>query len=243
MKANKHCPRGIAILHDDRDIYVINKNEGILTTGTGRKEEFTAEKAMSDYFRKGNHKSSRRVYLVHRIDRETSGLLLFAKSEIAQQRLKDNWSANEKFYLAAVHGHLKEAQGSISSYLAESETFRVFAVTDPEQGRLARCTYAVIATTPKFSLVKVRLLTGRKHQIRVHFADLGNPVYGDPRYGPKETQAKRLYLHAKHLAFNHPHSGERLTFNTAIPPVFSDLFRGFDETAWEKATPPEERLP
>lgn len=238
MKPNRYCPRGIAILHDDRDIYVINKNEGILTTGTGRKEEFTAEKAMTDYFRKGNQKSSRQVSLVHRLDRETSGLLLFAKSEIAQQRLKDNWGANDKFYLAAVHGHLKEEQGVISSFLAESETFRVFAVTNSVQGRLARSAYAVIATTPKFTLVKVRLLTGRKHQIRVHFADLGNPVYGDPRYGPKETQAKRLYLHAKGLAFNHPHNGERLTFNTSIPPVFSNLFKSFDETAWENALPP-----
>lgn len=238
MKTSKHRPRGIEILHDDRDIYVVNKNEGILTTGTGRKDEFTAEKAMTDYFRKGSEKSSKQVYLVHRIDRETSGLLLFAKSVIAQQRLKDNWVSTEKFYLAAVQGHLKEEQGVLSSYLAESETFRVYAVPDPEQGRLATTAYAVIATTPKFTLVKIRLLTGRKHQIRVHFADLGHPVFGDPRYGPGQTQAKRLYLHAKMIAFNHPHSNARLTFNTPIPPVFADLFKGFDEAAWEKITPP-----
>lgn len=239
MKANRHVPRGLAILHDDRDLYVIHKQAGLLTTGTGRPGEFTVEQAMGDYIRKGNDKVRRQVYLVHRIDRETSGLLLLAKSAIAQRRLQDDWDQTEKVYLAVVHGHLKQERGRISSYLAESPTFRVFAVRNPAEGRLASTTYTVVATAPSFSLVKIRLLTGRKHQIRVHFADLGHPVYGDDRYGPPRSTGRRLFLHAKRLAFNHPHDNRRLTFETPIPGAFAELFPGIDDAAWDAARPPE----
>ena len=238
MKANRHVPRGIEILHDDRDLYVISKQAGILTTGTGRSGQFTAEQAMNDYIRKGNDKVPKQVYLVHRIDRETSGLLLFAKSALAQSRLQQDWDRTEKNYLAVVEGRLKESRGVLSSYLSESPTFRVYAVRDPAAGRLALTAYAVMATSPRFSLVKIRLLTGRKHQIRVHFADLGHPVYGDERYGPPRSTARRLCLHAKTIAFNHPHDNRRLTFDTPIPRLFSDLFPGLDATAWEAANPP-----
>ena len=238
MKANRHVPRGIEILHDDRDLYVISKQAGVLTTGTGRAGQFTAEQAMSDYLRKGNDKVPKQVYLVHRIDRETSGLLLFAKSALAQSRLQQDWDRTEKNYLAVVEGRLKESRGVLSSYLSESPTFRVYAVRDPAAGRLALTAYAVMATSPRFSLVKIRLLTGRKHQIRVHFADLGHPVYGDERYGPPRSTARRLCLHAKTIAFNHPHDNRRLTFDTPIPRLFSDLFPGLDATAWETTNPP-----
>jgi tRNA pseudouridine32 synthase / 23S rRNA pseudouridine746 synthase len=228
VKTNRHVPRGIEILHDDRDLYVISKQAGILTTGTGRARQFTAEQAMNDYIRKGNDKVFKQVYLVHRIDRGTSGLLLFAKSALAQRRLQEDWNNTEKGYLAVVHGRLKEARGLLSSYLAESATFRVYSVRDPAEGRLALTAYAVMATAPRFSLVKIRLLTGRKHQIRVQFADLGNPVYGDDRYGPPHSTGRRLYLHAKTLAFNHPHDNRRLTFDTPIPKLFTDLFPGLE---------------
>lgn len=233
----RHIPRGIEILHDDRDLYVISKQAGILTTGTGRAGQFTAEQAMNDFIRKGNDKVRKQVYLVHRIDRETSGLLLFAKSALAQRRLQDDWDNTEKGYLAVVHGHLKEARGVITSCLAESPTFRVYSVRDPAQGRLASTAYAVMATVPQFSLVRIRLLTGRKHQIRVQFADLGNPVYGDARYGPPRSTGRRLYLHAKTLAFNHPHDNRRLAFETPIPKLFADLFPGLDASTWDSAKP------
>ena len=238
MKVNRHVPRGIEILHDDRDLYVISKQPGILTTSTGRARQFTAEQAMNDYIRKGNDKVPKQVYLVHRIDRETSGLLLFAKSVLAQRRLQDDWDNTEKGYLAVVHGHLQETRGRLSSYLAESPTFRVYSVLDPAEGRLALTAYAVMATSPRFSLVRIRLLTGRKHQIRVQFADLGNPVYGDERYGPPHTTGRRLYLHAKTIAFNHPHDNRRMVFDTPIPKLFADLFPGLDVAAWENANPP-----
>jgi len=239
--SNRHRPRGLEILHEDRDLFVVNKATGVLTTGTRRDEAFTAENVLSEYLRKGCARSSKRVYLVHRLDRETSGVLLFAKSEDAQQRLKDNWKATEKLYLVAVRGHLKEKRGMLSSYLAENEDLFVFSVDDPSRGKLSQTLYAVIKETPSLSLLKIKLLTGRKNQIRVQFAEAGHPVVGDPKYGRNDPFRERLCLHAKSIAFNHPHSGQRLFFDTPIPETFSRLARGLTEAEWQATAVEEER--
>ena len=232
----KHRPRGLEILYEDRDLFVVNKAAGVLTTGTRRDEAFTAENVLSDYLRKGCARSNKHVFLVHRLDRETSGVLLFAKSEQAQESLKANWKATEKLYLAAVRGHLKEKAGVFSSFLAENEDLYVYSVDDPAQGKLSQTAYAVIKETPSLSLVKIRLLTGRKNQIRVHFSEAGHPVVGDPKYGTHDPFRERLCLHAKSIAFDHPHSGKRLFFDTPIPEAFKRLGNGFDEADWA-ATP------
>ena len=232
----KHRPRGLEILYEDRDLFVVNKAAGVLTTGTRRDEAFTAENVLSDYLRKGCARSNKHVFLVHRLDRETSGVLLFAKSEQAQESLKANWKATEKLYLAAVRGHLKEKAGVFSSFLAENEDLYVYSVDDPAQGKLSQTAYAVIKETPSLSLVKIRLLTGRKNQIRVHFSEAGHPVGGDPKYGTHDPFRERLCLHAKSIAFDHPHSGKRLFFDTPIPEAFKRLGNGFDEADWS-ATP------
>jgi len=234
----KHRPRGLEILHEDRDLFVVNKEPGVLTTATRKDEAFTAENVLNDYVRKGCLRSSKHVYLVHRLDRETSGVLLFAKSEEAQQRIKDNWKSTEKLYLAAVRGHLKEKAGVITSYLAENEDQFVYSVADPSKGKLSQTAYAVIKETPSLSLVKIRLLTGRKNQIRVQFAERGHPVVGDPKYGKKDPFRERLCLHAKFIAFDHPHSGKRLSFDTPIPEVFARLAGGLDEAAWQGTSVP-----
>ena len=234
--SNRHRPRGLEILHEDRDLFVVNKATGVLTTGTRRDEAFTAENALSDYLRKGCARSSKRVYLVHRLDRETSGVLLFAKSEEAQQRLKDNWKSTEKLYLAAVRGSLEAKRGLFSSYLAENEDLYVFSVDDPAQGKLSQTAYAVVKETPPLSFVKVKLLTGRKNQIRVQFAEAGHPVAGDPKYARNDPFRERLCLHAKSIAFDHPHSGKRLFFDTPVPDVFVRLARGLTEAEWQAVT-------
>jgi len=231
--SRKHRPRGLEILHEDRDLFVVEKAPGVLTTGTRRDEAFTAENVLTDYLRKGCARSSKHVYLVHRLDRETSGVLLFAKTEEAQQRLKDNWKTTEKFYLAAVRGHLNEKRGLLSSYLAENEDLYVFSVDDPSQGKLSQTAYAVIKETSSLSFLKIKLLTGRKNQIRVHFAETGHPVVGDPKYGRNDPFRERLCLHAISIAFNHPHSGQRLFFDTPIPEVFNRLAGGLTETEWQ----------
>lgn len=234
--SRKHRPRGVEILHEDRDLFVVNKEPGVLTTGTRRDEAFTAENVLSDYLRKGCARSNKHVYLVHRLDRETSGVLLFAKSEAAQQRLKDNWKSTEKFYLAAVRGHLKAKRGLFTSYLAENEDLYVFSVDDPSQGKLSQTAYAVIKEAPGLSLVKIKLLTGRKNQIRVHFAEAGHPVAGDAKYGRGDPFRERLCLHAKSIAFDHPHSGRRMFFETPIPETFARLARGLTEAEWQATT-------
>lgn len=228
----RHRPCGVEILHEDRDLFVVNKEPGVLTHGTRRDEAATAENAMTDYFRKGELRSRKHVFLVHRLDRETSGVLLFAKSFEAQQTLKDHWSTTEKFYLAAVRGHLQERCGIFSSYLAEDEDLYMSSVEDPRRGKFAQTAYAVIGETNTVSFVKIRLLSGRKNQIRVHFAEHGLPVVGDPKYGRDDPFRERLCLHAKSIAFNQPHSGKRLFFDTPIPPVFTKLAKGLTEADW-----------
>jgi tRNA pseudouridine32 synthase/23S rRNA pseudouridine746 synthase/23S rRNA pseudouridine1911/1915/1917 synthase len=234
----KHRPKGLVILYEDRDVIVVNKEPGVLTTATLHKEDFTAENVLTDYVRKGCSRSNKQAYVVHRLDRGTSGVLLFAKSEAAQDSIKKHWKENEKYYLVAVHGHLKEKRGLFSSYLAEDENLFVRSVS-PQFGRLSRTLYAVIRESPTMSLVKIRILTGRRNQIRVQFADSGHPVVGDSRYGHNETFRERLCLHAKALAFNHPHSGERLFFDTPIPDVFTRLFRDFTEAEWTATQLPD----
>lgn len=230
--SHRHRPRGLEILHEDRDLFVVNKAIGVLTTGTRRDEAFTAENVLNSYLRKGCARSSKHVLLVHRLDRETSGVLLFAKTEAAQQSLKDNWKSTEKLYLAAVRGHLGQKSGLLSSYLAENEDLYVFSTDDPSQGKFSQTAYAVIKEAPGLSLVKIRLLTGRKNQIRVHFSEAGHPVVGDPKYGRNDPFRERLCLHAKYIAFNHPYSGQRLFFDTPIPAAFTRLARGLAEEEW-----------
>ncbi|MDD2461654.1 MAG: RluA family pseudouridine synthase [Kiritimatiellia bacterium] len=230
--SGRHRPRGLEILHEDRDLFVVNKAPGVLTTGTRRDEAFTAENVLNQYVRKGCARSRKQVYLVHRLDRETSGVLLFAKTEEAQQRLKENWKATEKLYLAIVRGRLPQRQGLFSSYLAENEDLYVHSVDDPAAGKLSQTAYAVIAETPAVSAIKIRLLTGRKNQIRVHFAEAGHAVAGDPKYGAGDPFRERLCLHAKSIAFDHPYSGRRLFFDTPIPEAFARLARGLTEAAW-----------
>ena len=233
--SRKHRPRGLDILHEDRDLFVVDKEAGVLTTGTRRDETFTAENVLNDYVRKGCARSSKHVWLVHRLDRETSGVLLFAKTEEAQQHLKDNWKATEKLYLAVVRGHLAEKRGMFSSYLTENEDLYVFSTNDPSRGKLSQTAYTVIKETPALSFVKIRLLTGRKNQIRVHFAEAQHPVLGDPKYGRDKQFRERLCLHAKSIAFDHPHSGKRLFFDTPIPVTFARLAQGLTEADWQNA--------
>jgi len=235
----KHRPRGVEILYEDRDLIVVNKESGVLTIATHRDEDFTAENVLNTYVRKGCARSNKHVFLVHRLDRETSGVLIFAKSEEAQGKLKANWKNNDKFYLTAVHGRLKEKSGVYSSYLAEGEDLFVRSVANPALGKFSQTAYAVIRETPALSLVKIRLLTGRRNQIRVQFADHGNPVIGDARYGNRDTDRERLCLHAKSIAFDHPHSGERLLFDTPIPEVFKRLCPLFDEPDWVAVDVPQ----
>jgi 23S rRNA pseudouridine1911/1915/1917 synthase len=221
--SGKLLPGGLAILHEDRDIIVVDKPPGLLTISTDREKSRTAYFILTDYVRKGVAKSRNRIFIVHRLDRETSGILLFAKSEAAKFRLQSQWQDTKKKYLAVVHGQCEKRAETITTYLAENRAHGVYTTNDVRKGKLARTTYKVLKQTKDFSLLEIDLLTGRKHQIRVHLAAIGHPVVGDPRYGKERKARDRLALHAKSISFAHPFSGEPLTFATKVPAYFNTL--------------------
>jgi RluA family pseudouridine synthase len=221
----KHRPRGLPILHEDKDIIVVDKPAGLLTIGTNREKSRTAHYLLNDYVRKGNSKSRNRVYVVHRLDKDTSGVLVFAKSERAKKILQENWGNTEKRYLAIVHGRLTAKEGTISSYLVENKAQRVYSTSDASKGKLSHTAYKVLRESKGFSLVDIHLLTGRKHQIRVHFAEQGHPVAGDRKYGNKDIDSKRLALHASSISFVHPVTHNLMTFDTVVPQDFIRLLR------------------
>ena len=199
-------PGGLGILHEDRDIIVVDKPAGLLTISTEREKSRTAYFILTDYVRKGVAKSRNRVFIVHRLDRETSGILIFAKNEEAKFRLQSLWPDTKKRYLAIVHGRCEKQADTITTYLAENHAYGVYTTGDSRKGKLSRTAYKVLKQTRDYSLLEVDLLTGRKHQIRVHLAGIGHPVVGDERYGKDYSRHRRLALHAHSISFKHPFS-------------------------------------
>jgi len=224
---SKRRPKGLSLLYEDEDIIVIDKPVGLLTMGTERDKSRTAQAILNDYVRKGNARSRNRVFIVHRLDRDTSGVLIFAKSEQAKRYLQDNWTTTEKRYLAIVYGRLTPQEGMISSYLAENSALTVYSTSDATKGKLSHTAYRTLKEARGFSLLEINLLTGRKHQIRVHLSEKGRPVVGDKKYGKKGDGHQSLALHAYSIAFTHPLTGQRLSFETAVPEYFTRLIGSF----------------
>jgi RluA family pseudouridine synthase len=225
----KPLPKGIVIIHEDGDILVADKPPGLLTMGTDREKSRTAYFILTDYVRRGYAKSRKRIFIVHRLDRDTSGILIFAKSWEAKLRLQSQWKETNKKYLAVVYGKCEKSSETISSYLIESKAHRVYSTPDASKGRLSHTAYKVLKQAKDLALLEVDLLTGRKHQIRVHLADIGHPVVGDKKYGKGNQAHKRLALHARSISFRHPSSGEQLTFETKVPAYFNKLVGSLDE--------------
>ena len=202
------------IVYEDRELVVIDKPAGLLTTHThvlgraARESQVTAENLMNDWVRKGQSKSRNRVWLVHRLDRETSGVMMFAKNEGLANLIRDDWNGlTEKRYVARVEGELSDEGGVFESYLRDDpKTMKVSSVADPKLGKLARTEWRRLSVSKGTTLVEVYLKSGRKNQIRVHFAEAGHPVVGDVKYGAKK--ADRLHLRATDLKFRHPVTGK-----------------------------------
>jgi tRNA pseudouridine32 synthase/23S rRNA pseudouridine746 synthase/23S rRNA pseudouridine1911/1915/1917 synthase len=214
---------GLAILHEDQDILVVDKPAGLLTIGTERDKSHTAYFILTDYVRQGCARSRNRVFIVHRLDREASGVLVFAKSQQAKLRLQGKWSETRKKYLAVVHGYCRKSAETITTYLAEYKAHVVYSTSDSTKGKLSHSAYRVLKQTKDFALLEVDLLTGRKHQIRVHLAGIGHPIVGDKKYGKAKEPRARLALHARSLSFQHPFSGRPLTFAARVPGYFHKL--------------------
>lgn len=221
----RYHPKGLTILYEDYDILVIDKSSGLLTMGNEKASVNTAHYLLNDYVKKGNSKSKKRIYIVHRLDRDTSGVLIFAKSEQAKRFLQENWSDFTKTYLAVVEGSLSKKEDTISSYLVENSIHKVYATNKPEEGKLATTKYQVVKENSEFSLVEIELLTGRKNQIRVHMADRGTAVAGDYVYGKKRKGVRRLMLHAARLTVTHPETKEQMKFEAPVPKEFAKLMK------------------
>lgn len=222
MPPKRFHPKGLNIIYEDHYILVVDKRSGLLSVSTDKIKENTAHYLLNEYVKKGNIKSKNRVYIVHRLDRDTSGILIFAKTEQAKLFLQNEWEEFEKKYYAVVHNILEEKEGLITSYLAENSIHRMYSVSNPEKGKLAKTHYKVIRESSKYSLLLIDLLTGRKNQIRIHFSEKGNPVAGDKIYGDKEKDKdiKRLMLHAAYMTISHPFTKEKMTFESPMPSYF-----------------------
>ncbi len=211
------------MLYEDRDILLVDKPPGLLTIATDKDKSRTVFFMLTDYIRKGCAKSRKRIFIVHRLDREASGILIFAKTKEAKLHLQQRWEETEKRYLAVVHGKLEKRSETITSYLAENKAHIMFSTTDTTKGKLSRTSYKVLKETKALSLLEINLLTGRKNQIRVHLAGIGHPIVGDKKYGQGKGAGKRLALHARSISFNHPFSGKPLSFETKVPTYFKKL--------------------
>lgn len=210
----------LSIVYEDDDIIVINKGYGLLSMGTDRVKEGTAYSIIRDYVKRKN--PANKIFIVHRLDQHTSGLMMFAKSAEAKDKMQHNWNnmVIERRYVAVVEGKIETPEGDIRSYLAENTRHEVYSTDNPEEGKLAVTHYRVLKSANGYTLVELQLQTGRKNQIRVHLKDLGHPIAGDRKYGAKTSPAHRVALHALTLRFIHPVTGRDMNFSSQMPPSF-----------------------
>lgn len=215
---------GLAIVHLDDTVVVVEKPAGLLSMGSEREKEKTAYRILNTHLKALMKTPVQQVFIVHRLDRETSGLMMFARTESAQAALQRNWRGVIKRYLAVVEGVPADAEGTLKDRLVESKSLMVHRVE--EGGELAITHYRVLRAKGDSSLVEFTLETGRRNQIRVQLAALGHPVAGDRKYGAKTDPARRLALHACELKFRHPVSGAPMEFHSALPPRLKALIEG-----------------
>ena len=207
------------ILYEDNDIIVIDKPAGLLCVATEKEKNKTAYHLVSEYL-KGK---GQRVFIVHRLDKDTSGVLMFAKSEKVKRAYQDNWDTlvKQRTYLALVEGTPKESEGTVHSYLKETDTHLVYSVDRPGGSAKEAIThYRLLARKAALSLLEVELETGRKNQIRVHMKDLGHPVTGDKKYGATANNLGRLGLHAHIISVTDPFTKKLMTFTAPAPKGF-----------------------
>jgi 23S rRNA pseudouridine1911/1915/1917 synthase len=221
ISRNKIAPaktyKGISILYEDNDVIVIDKHAGVLSVATGKKESFTAYSLLYDHVKKNS--PTAKIFIVHRLDRDTSGVMLFCKNAKVQQILQKNWNdiIRERVYVALAEGMVDPPSGEISSYLRENASGLVYSGREQGDGQWAVTQYETIKSNNDYSLLRMSLRTGRKNQIRVHLHDIGHPIVGDKKYGSKQNPLGRMGLHALVIAFQHPVTGKEMRFETHIP--------------------------
>ncbi len=216
--------RRLKIVYEDDDIIIVDKGYGLLSVGTDRagKEE-TAYNILKEWVKRKDPRN--KIFVVHRLDRDTTGLMMFAKNVEAKETMQHNWNnlVLQRKYIAVVEGDMEPPEGTIRSYLAENAEHQVYSTDDPKQGQLAFTRYRAIGRGRGYSLLEVELDTGRKNQIRAHLSEQGHPISGDRRYGAAPSPIHRLALHAQTLRFAHPRTRRDMHFTTPIPTSFLSL--------------------
>lgn len=214
---------GLKIIYEDAYIIVVDKPAGLLSMASDKEKVLTAYHQLTDHVRLSN--PDNRIFIVHRLDRDTSGVMMFAKNEEVKHLLQDDWKevVADRAYAAVVEGRVKEREGIIRSWLKESKTRLMYSSSQAGDGLEAVTHYKVLQAASDYSLLEIRLETGRKNQIRVHMQELGHPIIGDKKYGAGSNPLGRLGLHAHILSFRHPVSGELMRFETEVPKKFSRL--------------------
>lgn len=216
--------RYVKIVYEDRWLVVIEKNIGILSMAAGH-SSLNVKSVLDDYFHRSRQKCT--AHVVHRLDRDTSGLMVYAKDMETEQLLEHNWHqiVYDRRYVAVVSGEMEQDEGTVRNWLKDNKAYVTYSSPVDNGGKLAITHWHVLDRTTDHSLVEFLLETGRKNQIRVHSADMGHPVCGDVKYGNGDDPLHRLCLHAWLLCFTHPVTGERMEFQTPVPTAFRQLFR------------------
>lgn len=222
-KQNQFKSRYVKIVYEDKWLVVVEKNIGILSMAAGH-SSLNVKSVLDDYFLKSRQKC--RAHVVHRLDRDTSGLMVYAKDIETEQILEHNWHqiVYDRRYVAAVSGEMEQDNGTIANWLKDNKAYITYSSPTDNGGKYAVTHFQVLNRTTEHSLVEYKLETGRKNQIRVHSADMGHPVCGDVKYGNGDDPLHRLCLHAYMLCFTHPVTGEPMEFSTPIPTAFRSLF-------------------
>jgi 23S rRNA pseudouridine1911/1915/1917 synthase len=214
---------GLKIIHLDDAVVVVDKPAGLLSMGSQREKERTAHRLLNEYLKTLTRSRLQQAFIVHRLDRETSGLMVFARNQSTQAILQQNWKKVAKKYLAVVEGAPANGQGTLKDQLVESNSFMVHRVD--KGGELAITHYRVLRRHRDKSLLELTLETGRKNQVRVQLAALGHPIIGDRKYGASTDPARRLALHSCELKFRHPVSGASIEFHSGLPAQLKHLFK------------------
>ena len=212
------------ILFEDAHIVVVNKPSGLLTIATEKEKERTLYHMVREYL-VGKDKRAR-IFIVHRLDKDTSGIVIFAKNEKIKNKLQENWNEYVilREYVAVVHGKLKDKRGRIVQNLKETKTNLVY-VTKKDDGKEAITNYNVIKENENYSMISINIETGRKNQIRVAFQSVNNPIVGDKKYGLKNDKEDRLYLHANRLKIYYPEIKKEILFATETPGEFKKIMK------------------
>ncbi|HEY0160529.1 MAG TPA: RluA family pseudouridine synthase [Thermoanaerobaculia bacterium] len=220
---HRNLPPGLAILHEDADVIVVFKAHGLLTVPTERERDTTVQAYLNAYL--GERKGQERIQVVHRLDRETSGVLVFAKNAYAREQLKEQFAAHttDRIYVALVEGQMDPPSGTFRSYLREMKDLKMVSVDAHPDAKYAVTHYKTVETNGRYSMLEVQLETGRKNQIRAHLSEAGHPILGDRMYGSEVNPIGRLGLHAKLLGFDHPVTRKHMVFTAPVPKRFREL--------------------